>query len=224
MVHNARPKPATLSRKRIQAVVILFSLLALLCFSAIFAAGCVSASASQSVRDWNVWSGLQRNFSGQVSSTLQTMDSHQTLLNTAIAGGNPDYPSLRKDLASDREALELWVPQMTALDAAATRFYDNASVLNGTAYDAGQRINGNINVYLLNMNAARNELTSYCTNLDAYLAEGSLDYADDSRREAADAARKRALVYLKQADEALTVLDADATALEQAQTVHGLSV
>jgi len=220
------PKPMrikVLAVRKVMPALVCAILLILLCCS-IFSAGCVSASASRSVQDWNAWSGLQHNFSQQVSSTLTTMDDHQKLLNAAIASGDPDFASLRQNLATDRENLDLWIPQMKALDAAATRFYANASVLNGSAYNAGQDMNTNFNVYLMNMNAARGELVSYCKNLDTYLAEGNLDYADDSLRQGADASRERALVYLKQADDALTALDSNAATLERAQTVQGLHI
>lgn len=197
--------------------VILWAVFLMHC--AAFSAGCVSASASQSVQDWNAWSALQQKFSGQAGATLETLDSHHAILNTAIANGKTDFASLRSNISTDRENLDLWKPQLLALDAAATRFYANATPLNGTARGPAQRMIANIDVYLLNMNAARGELTSYCTNLDAYLGESDLDYADDARRTAADAARERALLYLKQADDALVALDADAAALGRAQTV-----
>jgi len=200
------------------AAALCAAVLLLLC-SAALTAGCVSAGAVRSVQDWNAWSDLQQNFSHQVDSTLVTMDGHERDLNTAITGGNPDMESLRRDFAADKENLDGWIPSLMALDAAATRFYANTSVLNGTAYGAGQDINANINVYLLNMNAARGELTTYCRNLDSYLAEGDPDYADDSLRVAAEDAKERALLYRQQADEALAALDADAARLERAQGV-----
>lgn len=182
-------------------------------------AGCVSASASRSVQDWNAFSALQHKFSQQVGATLKTLDDHHAILNAEIVSGNPDVASLRNNLASDKESLDLWKPQMMALDSAATRFFTNASQLNSTAYATAQRMNTNIGVYLQNMNAARGELNAYNIQLDQYLSEGDLNFADDSQRVAADAARERALLYLKQADDALGALDADAKILERAQTV-----
>jgi hypothetical protein len=189
-----------------------------LCF-AVLSSGCVSASTSQSVQDWNAWSALQQNFSKQAEMTLKTLDDHHTTLNAAIISRDPEFASLRQNLASDRESLELWMPQMMALDSAATRFYANASLLNGSAYDTAQRMNANINRYLTSMNAARIELENYCTSLNAYLADGDLDYADESQRSDADTARQRAITYLNQANDALTALDTDAKILERAQTV-----
>jgi len=196
---------------------ILFAVFLICCVSIV--AGCVSASASRSVQDWNAWSTLQQKFSQQVGSTLKTLDEHHAVLNTAIISGNPDITSLRKNLDLDKDSLDLWKSQMMALDSAATRFFTNASHLNGTAFATAQRMDNNIGVYLQNMNAARGELNAYCIHLDQYLSEGDLNYADDSQRVAADAARERALVYLKQADDALGALDEDAKVLERAQTV-----
>lgn len=191
----------------------------LLLVCTVISTGCVSASASRSVQDWNSWSVLQQKFSQQTAKTLASIDGHHACFNAAVLSGKPDYSALRSDFVSDKESLESWKPQMLALDANAGRFFTNASVLNGTAFNTAQRMNTNIDVYLKNMNAARSELVAYCTNLEAYLAENDPDYADESLRMAADTSRERALKYLKQADDALTALDVDAQALERAQRV-----
>jgi len=200
------------------APVGIFCAICLLCVAAVFS-GCVSASASQSVQDWNAWSALQQKFSYDVAGTLTTMDGHQTALNAEIQSGKPDFSGLRGNIAADKESLDRWKLQLMALDSSANRFFANATLLNGTAYETAQRMNANIGAYLQNINAARTELTAYCTHLDLYLSEGDFTYADDSQRVAADAARERALLDLKHADDALAALDADVKALERAQTV-----
>lgn len=207
-------RPARISAK-IGILVVVFLLF---CCAVLFT-GCVNASVSRSVQDWNSWSVLQQKFSQQTATTLQTIDSHHANFNAGIMSGKPDYSTLRSDLVSDRESLELWKPQLLGLDAAAGRFLTNTSLLNGTPYNTAQRMNSNIDGYLKNMNAARGELVVYCTNLETYLAGGDLDYADDSLISAAETAREKALNYLKQADDALYSLDVDARALEHYQQV-----
>jgi hypothetical protein len=192
-------------------------------------AGCASVRTADThnttiaVQDYNAWIARQQTVDRDVTGAVTRIGDHVTAYNTGIASDRPDLALLRDNLAKDRQSLDLWGTDLTALSAAIDRFEQNTTALTYDNASARQtkEILGQMTRYMractIERENARQHLIEYVDNALAYIAPDDPDYWNEQYRKDAMEAKAGAGQSLVNGDLALQNLTTQAVHLESLQ-------
>ena len=193
------------------------------------AAGCTAVrtadthNVSVAVQSYNSWVSDQKELDREVRSTIMQVGEHVNNYNSEIEKDHPDSALLRENLAQDRQLLNQWGSRLDSLTAATDRFekdtatltYDNSSGIQ-TRNTLGL-MTQYMKIYTVNMGNARQYLTDYVNNAEAYIGPEDPDYWNDNNRKKAVQVKELASVSLVEGDEALQNITVQASQLEKLQ-------
>jgi hypothetical protein len=193
------------------------------------AAGCTAVrtadthNVSVAVQSYNSWVSDQKELDREVRSTITQVGGHVNTYNSEIEKDHPDSALLRENLAQDRQLLNQWGSRLDSLTAATDRFekdtatltYDNSSGIQ-TRNTLGL-MTQYMKIYTVNMGNARQYLTDYVNNAEAYIGPEDPDYWNDNYRKKAVQAKELASVSLADGDAALQNITVQASQLEKLQ-------
>ena len=193
------------------------------------AAGCTSVrtadthNVSVTVQSYNSWVFDQKELDREVRSTIIQVGEHVNTYNAEIEKDHPDSALLRENLAQDRQLLNQWGSRLDSLAAATDRFeqftaaltYDNSSGIQ-TRNTLGL-MTQYMKIYVVNMGNARQYLTDYVNNAEAYIGPEDPDDWNDNNRGKAMQAKELASVSLADGDAALENITVQASQLEKLQ-------
>jgi hypothetical protein len=193
------------------------------------AAGCTSVrtadthNVSVAVQSYNSWVSGQKELDREVRDTITLVGDHVKTYNSEIEKDHPDSALLRENLAQDRQLLNQWGSRLDTLTATTDRFekdtailtYDNSSGIQ-TRNTLGQ-MTQYMKIYAVNVGNARQYLTDYVNNAEAYIGPEDPDYWNDNYRKKAIQAKELASVSLADGDAALENITVQASQLEKLQ-------
>jgi outer membrane murein-binding lipoprotein Lpp len=204
-----------------------FLLVSLLALSIV--AGCTSVRTADThnttvaVQEYNAWVARQQGVDRDIRSTITAIGDHATAYNAEIVKDQPDYSPVRSNLAEDRQLLDRWGTENTALAAATDLFEKNtASLIYGNASETrtrqtlGQMVQY-MKIYGIESENARQHLIEYVKNAEAYLGPDDPEYFNDQFRLDALQAKEQARGSLLNGDVALGNLSGQAGELEKIQ-------
>jgi hypothetical protein len=191
------------------------------------AAGCTSVrtadthNVSVSVQSYNSWVSDQKELDREVRSTITQVGEHVNTYNSEIEKDHPDSALLRENLAQDRQLLNQWGSRLDTLTAATDRFEKDTAILT---YDKDIQTRNTLDlmtqymkIYAVNMGNARQYLTDYVNDAEAYIGPEDPDYWNDNNRQKAMKAKELASVSLADGDAALENITVQASQLEKLQ-------
>jgi hypothetical protein len=193
------------------------------------AAGCTSVrtadthNVSVAVQSYNSWVSGQKELDREVRDTITLVGDHVKTYNSEIEKDHMDSALLRENLAQDRQLLNQWGSRLDTLTATTDRFekdtailtYDNSSGIQ-TRNTLGQ-MTQYMKIYAVNVGNARQYLTDYVNNAEAYIGPEDPDYWNDNYRKKAIQAKELASVSLADGDAALENITVQASQLEKLQ-------
>jgi hypothetical protein len=178
-------------------------------------------NVSVAVQSYNSWVSDQKELDREVRSAITQVGGHVNTYNSEIEKDHPDSALLRENLAQDRQLLNQWGSRLDTLTAATDRFEKDTAILT---YDKDILTRNTLDlmtqymkIYAVNMGNARQYLTDYVNDAEAYIGPEDTDYWNDNYRQKAVQAKELASVSLADGDAALENITVQASQLEKLQ-------